>query len=173
MWTFEAGLALHNDLIEQARALALREPKKPRQASLRRAASTVYYALFHMLLHEATRKLFPSSPSGLRYRAGRAFAHAEMKNVCRKFVKSTGGIADLTTSPIEPELAEIAASFVDLQQARHDADYNLAETFDRIQALAYIDRVQGAMKAWKAVSHTPNANVFLAALLLDSRGNKR
>jgi hypothetical protein len=125
-----------------------------------------------MLLHEATHKLFPNSPSGLRHRAGRAFARAEMKNVCRKFVKNSGGIADLTTTPLEPELAEVAASFVNLQQARHDADHNLAETFYRIQALAYIDRVQAAMKAWKTVSHTPNANVFLAALLLDSRWNK-
>jgi uncharacterized protein (UPF0332 family) len=42
------------DLLEQAKHLANREKKRPRQASLRRAVSTVYYALFHLLVHEAT-----------------------------------------------------------------------------------------------------------------------
>jgi hypothetical protein len=41
-------------LPEQAKHLANREKKKPRQASLRRAVSTGYYALFHLLIHEAT-----------------------------------------------------------------------------------------------------------------------
>ena len=33
---------------------AKRKPKRPRQASLRRAVSTSYYALFHLLICEAT-----------------------------------------------------------------------------------------------------------------------
>jgi uncharacterized protein (UPF0332 family) len=41
-----------DDLLEQALHLAKREKKKPRQASLRRAVSTAYYALFHLLIHE-------------------------------------------------------------------------------------------------------------------------
>ena len=42
------------DLLEQARHLAKRGKKRPRQASLRRAVSTAYYALFHLLISEAT-----------------------------------------------------------------------------------------------------------------------
>jgi len=42
------------DLLEQAKHLANREPKRPEQASLRRAVSTAYYALFHLLVSEAT-----------------------------------------------------------------------------------------------------------------------
>src|SRR5712692_5365690 len=42
-----------DDLLEQARHLANREKKRPRQASLRRAVSTAYYALFHLLISEA------------------------------------------------------------------------------------------------------------------------
>jgi uncharacterized protein (UPF0332 family) len=41
-------------LLEQAKHLANREKKRPRQASLRRAVSTAYYALFHLLIYEAT-----------------------------------------------------------------------------------------------------------------------
>jgi len=41
-------MAFPNDLLEQAKHLAIREKKRPRQASLRRAVSTAYYALFHL-----------------------------------------------------------------------------------------------------------------------------
>ena len=41
------------DLLEQAKHLASRERTKPKQASLRRAVSTAYYALFHLLISEA------------------------------------------------------------------------------------------------------------------------
>src|ERR1035438_5650076 len=47
-------MAFAEDLLEQAYHLARRERTKPRQASLRRAISTAYYALFHLLIREAT-----------------------------------------------------------------------------------------------------------------------
>jgi len=47
-------MAFGDDLLEQAQHLANRERKEPRQASLRRAVSTAYYALFHLLISEAT-----------------------------------------------------------------------------------------------------------------------
>jgi hypothetical protein len=165
-------LTLHNDLIEQASYLAKREPKKPRQASLRRAVSTAYYALYHLLLHEATRAMFPSTPYGLREKASRAFSHSEAKNACSLFAKSNGGVDGLTTSPIEPALVDIAATFVQLQEARHDADYNLTEVFDRVQVIGYIDQVKDAFAKWKIVRGTANASVFLGALLLNSRWHK-
>jgi len=42
-----------DDLLEQAHHLATREAGEPKQASLRRAVSTAYYALFHLLIDEA------------------------------------------------------------------------------------------------------------------------
>jgi uncharacterized protein (UPF0332 family) len=43
-------MAFPDDLLEQANHLANREPELPRQASLRRAVSAAYYALFHLLI---------------------------------------------------------------------------------------------------------------------------
>jgi len=37
-------MSLHADLLAQAEYLAKKEPKRPRQASLRRAISAAYYA---------------------------------------------------------------------------------------------------------------------------------
>jgi uncharacterized protein (UPF0332 family) len=164
-------VTLHHDLLEQARHLARREPKKPRQASLRRAVSSAYYALFHMLLHEGTQLLFPNKPAGLRERASRAFSHGEARTVCEAWAKGNP-IVDFAALPIEPQLQDIAATFVNLQEARHKADYDLKKTFDRVEVLRLIDKVQGAMHNWKAVKNTDNSNIFLSSLLLHNRWNK-
>ena len=52
-------MSLHDDLLGQARQLAAKEPKRPLQASLRRAVSASYYALFHLLVYHAARRMFP------------------------------------------------------------------------------------------------------------------
>lgn len=78
---------LHNELLRQARHLATKEPRRPLQASLRRAVSAAYYALFHLLVDDAVRRM---------------------------------------VTALQPELELVAATFVDLQHARHEADYNTA-----------------------------------------------
>ena len=50
-------MRLANDYLEQARHLATRERTRPKQASLRRAVSVAYYALFHLLCDEASNVL--------------------------------------------------------------------------------------------------------------------
>jgi hypothetical protein len=150
------------DLIEQAEHLAKRELKKPRQASLRRAVSTAYYALFHMLIDEAVLRLIPSAPDLLRVQAQRAFSHRDMRNACEQFTKSSNPFARLLVRPVESEL----------QFRRHAADYDLTQIFDRMEVLGIIGRASAAVAAWSRVRNTPNANVFLAALLLNSRWNR-
>src|SRR5580704_5206468 len=68
-----------NDLLEQAYHLANREPKRPKQASLRRAVSTAYYALFHLLITETTKNW--KRPTE-RYTLARMFEHTLMGKVC-------------------------------------------------------------------------------------------
>ena len=41
------------DLITTARSLTELDPRQPTQANLRRAVSTAYYAVFHLLAHTA------------------------------------------------------------------------------------------------------------------------
>jgi uncharacterized protein (UPF0332 family) len=164
-------MRLHDELLDQARHLATREPKKPKQASLRRAISSAYYALFHLLLYEATHLLFPSTPAGLRERASRAFSHGEAKSVCESWAKGNG-VDGLTADPIESGLRDVAAALVDLQELRHKADYDLTEAFDRYEVLVAIKKVENAIVSWKQVRAASNAKVFLSALLLHGRWNK-
>jgi hypothetical protein len=128
-------VALPDDLLAQARFLARREPKRPRQASLRRAISAAYYALYHLLVSVGASAMAPRQPSGLRPRVQRAFAHDEMKRVCQQFLQGhvgslTPALQALVADPMEPELATIADAFVALQEARHSADYDTTELFE-------------------------------------------
>lgn len=77
-------MSLARDLLEQAQHLSRRERGRPRQASLRRAISAAYYALFHLLIQEATGSLV-ARPE-LRPRFARAFDHGDMRSASRGFV---------------------------------------------------------------------------------------
>ena len=43
-------MTVHDDLLAQALHLASKEPRRPRQASLRRSVSASYYAVYHLLV---------------------------------------------------------------------------------------------------------------------------
>jgi hypothetical protein len=63
-------MAYHDDLLDQALHLVHKERRNPKQASLRRAVSTAYYALFHLLMNEAVANW---NRVNLRAALGRAF----------------------------------------------------------------------------------------------------
>jgi hypothetical protein len=150
----------------------LREPKKPRQASLRRAISAAYYALFHLLIDEAAKVLTRSKPATLRAQVRRAFAHVEMKDVCKSLIRKDSKIVKVLPMPIEAELASVASAFVDLQEARHKADYDFSIPVNRVEALQKVSTVKKAFADWAVIRKSPNAAAFLTALLLQKRWAK-
>jgi hypothetical protein len=164
-------MAFHDDLLEQANHLAMRERSRPRQASLRRAVSSAYYALFHLLATEGARQLAPPQPAALRVRIRRAFAHARMKDACRQFrtPNPPDSIKSVLALPLERDLILVASAFIALQEARHEADYDLGMTFNRIDVLQNVQRARTAFASWQAVRARPNAAVFLAALILQNQ----
>lgn len=169
-------VALHDDLLDQANHLALRERRKPKQASLRRAVSAAYYALFHLLVSEGAT-LMPAKPTNLRQQARRAFVHGDMKTVCKQFAHGAldtlqNETKKLVGMPLENELASVARAFVDLQEERHRADYDTSTPFIRLEVRQKVDLARQAFDKWNAIRDKPNATVFLAALLLQRHWNK-
>ena len=163
-------MSLHGDLLRQARHLATRESRRPKHASLRRAISAAYYALFHLLIYEATTRLVTGRDRArLRQALGRAFAHAHMKEAAQGFasnslsLKMQPAIGELT---LQPELVSVAATFVDLQQARHEADYDTGRRFTRRESLDLVDQAEQAFADWHVVRHSLQADTFLVALLV-------
>jgi hypothetical protein len=162
-------MSLHDDLLEQAKHLSGREPRRPRQASLRRAVSTAYYALFHLLVDEATKMLVPDPK--LRRLVGRALVHDEMKQASASF-KSSGlppHVAAVCGAVVPPDLKLVAEVFVELQDVRHEADYKLDRSFTRDNARFLVGRADQAFRAWSTVRSEPIAKVYLASLLLWKR----
>jgi hypothetical protein len=164
---------LSRDLLDVAREIALIDGNRPRQAALRRAVSTAYYGIFHLLVGEARKVTGPAAPAGLRRQIARAFTHATMKQVCAAF--ATGrkqnlprSIQSLIVMPMEDELVEIADLFVELQELRHSADYDLTARFARLDVLRLIRRARRRSRDWARVRRSDNSKVFLSALLLNS-----
>ncbi|MGA2032882.1 MAG: hypothetical protein ABSG68_11530 [Thermoguttaceae bacterium] len=149
-----------------ARELVDRNPAAPVEADLRRGVSTAYYALFHLLVHEATNKLV--QVVALRPRVARAFDHKTMKTVCQEYARlSANPAGQLITAAgqlIPPQLQGLASEFVSLQQARHQADYDTAAVITQAQADTDVMRAELAFLDWAAVQADPAADALLAEL---------
>lgn len=128
-------MAYHDDLLRQALQLAHKEPKSPKQASLRRAVSTAYYALFHLLIDEAVTNW---NRVNLRASLGRAFDHGIMKAASNR-IQDTRQFPFTGEDPrVVEALKAVANTFAQLQQKRHMADYDNATFWTRTEALAQV-----------------------------------
>jgi uncharacterized protein (UPF0332 family) len=117
-------------LIEQAEKLIVRPPHgPPRQVDLRRAISSAYYAIFHFAMAELANEVV-----GARWRATHRYAliyrsvdHAQLRKVCDEVSRPlpTPKIRQVFPSEeIDPGVVAFASAATELQQRRHDADYD-------------------------------------------------
>jgi uncharacterized protein (UPF0332 family) len=162
-------VSLHKDLLAQARHLCNREPKKPKQASLRRAISTAYYALFHCFIAGATATLVPSRHRSLRPLLGRAFTHKGMADACKRLINHAANPKAMTAFmgavTCSPALLASADAFGELQQARHEADYNTARRFARSEAIELVELAESAVVAFDAALDDPHGVLLQLAFL--------
>lgn len=172
-------MSLATDLLDTADALVALDPHRPRQANLRRAVSTAYYAVFHMLTEEAVISLVgnASTPDarGLRASMVRWYAHGRMKAVAnwfrrhgtvpRDIMPVLGYTPTTPTGIVPPELARVAGAFAELQEERHRADYDVAATFTRSDARNAVARARRAFAEWDAISSTPAGRLFAVLML--------
>jgi len=165
------GLILADELLEQAVHLVRRERRHPRQASLRRAVSTAYYALFHLLISEAILNW-----KHTKHRPGiaRQFQHAQMRIASESIAnKLTAGIPRLKSGSREHDVVQsllaVAANFVDLYKARQTADYDLSSSIEETYALHHVYLSVDAFKNWKSIRDEQAAQDYLLALLFKDR----
>jgi uncharacterized protein (UPF0332 family) len=162
-----------NDLLEQARHLANREPKRPRQASLRRAVSTAYYALFHLLGMDLAKNWKRAAE---RSTLARMLEHGTMASVCDAKSKSLAKYFSQRPAPaatreraVLKHLNVVAETFVQMYQQRQIADYNNSRKWGRTDVLQKIDSVESAFQSWHQVCNEAEAQSFLVTLLLRER----
>jgi hypothetical protein len=164
-------MAFSDDLLEQAQHLARREPKRPKQASLRRAVSTAYYALFHLLITETTKNWRRAEE---RPTLARMFEHTLMGKVCTAKRDELNAYFNTHPAPgpqvdVAMHLRVVTDTFVQMLQHRHIADYDSSTRWTRTDANEKIGSVEAAFASWRAIHQERTAQNFLVTLLLKER----
>ena len=162
------------ELLLVARTLSDANVSPPSDAALRRAVSTVYYALFHKVLRAAARRFMGP---GMEASAGyallyRSFDHGHMRAICQALNVTT--LRDtlkhqLGRSAVSPHMREFADSFIALQELRHLADYDPLVEFQPSDVASLVDAASVAMAAFDRVLPSEQADV-LALMMVRARG---
>ena len=147
-------MAFPGDLLDQANQLIWKERKHPKQVSLCRGISLAYYALFHLLIHDAAANW---NQRELRAGLERGFDHQTMKVASNR-------ASDAKASPFHGEdpdvvrrLRAVARTFSDLQRERHSANYDNGRVWLRAQAVDLVKRL-GMPSMIGAQSETKNSH---------------
>ena len=157
-------MGLAEDLLQQARHLATYQGASVTQADLRRAVSTAYYALFHLLIEDAAQRWKGSSAAitGLQ----RAFNHGQMRIVSTKFSSPRWQDWHCATQTVPTALRRVAQSFAELQDERHTADYDNHEEWTVSDVQELLDTAAAAFEDWQSVRTDPLAGDYLLSMLL-------
>ena len=152
------------DLITTARRLVTTPgSQRPRQSDLKRAVSTVYYALFHALCRNCADCLIGttgadrSAPAWVQ--AYRSVDHGFAKGQCKNQ-------SIIKRFPVD--IQDFANLFVLLQEKRHDADYDPVSRFARSDVVEWIDAAEQSLKAFQ-LSKIKDRRAFAAWTALKTR----
>jgi uncharacterized protein (UPF0332 family) len=132
---------------------------RPRQAELKRAVSTAYYALFHALAENAADLLVgvgQTRTSAAWAQVYRALDHGFARNACRE------------VRHLPPSIIDCADEFIELQEVRHKADYDPGARFTRTEALDWVSRSEVAIGKLRAAPRR-DRKAFTVQLLLRRR----
>ena len=170
-----------DDLLALASKMANYKKADLQDARSRKAISAAYYALFHLLLEHAAAKLV--SHPGVRKLVGRAYSHTDMVKTARTFRSGSDALPNHLKSPfgmtfpnMPAEIVNVANAFIELQEARQDADYDQLKEFSRADAKRVANRAALAFTDWNRIGAMPEhrdiCELFLASLLLGDRWKK-
>lgn len=123
-------------------------PGKPRTIEQRRAISSAYYALFHKLCqHTAQRLCGRDSWTPEHSTATRWIAHTDLATLADAANGRGNAALRKVLGQVPTELADLAQNFVDLQAARHQADYD--DNFDVSKAITmqYVSAARESVEA--------------------------
>jgi len=144
-----------NELLDVGWKLVSTEPVT--EAALRRAVSSAYYALFHLLIEETCRNWPHATHRG---RLSRQFDHGRMRAASDALAKMSAPGTDTFV---------VANTFVHLQQERHQADYDLTTTFSLIEATVDLIAAELAFQSWEHIKDDAAAQDYLFSLLFKDR----
>lgn len=137
-------------------------PGRPRQIRLRRALSTAYYAMFHTLCRSNAETLIGSAPV-TQGTESLVWAYRSLNHGSAK--RNLAGYRP--NSQIHRDIASFSRVFSNLQEHRHDADYDPRKVYTRREVDTLINQAEAAIETFEAVSAQDRRD--LAAYLLLAR----
>lgn len=160
------------ELIGAARLL-LSSGEEASDGRLRRAISTAYYALFHALLRAGADRFAGASEAASPAYAilYRGFSHGRMKAVCAAVDVARLSLTlqrQLGRDVIHPELRDCARAFIELQRARHLADYDPHYVCTQAGAADSVDQAEVAISAFARAPEADRSDL-LAFMLTPAR----
>jgi hypothetical protein len=161
-------------LLEQAdRLVAAPVVGAPRQADLRRAISTAYYALFHAILTQAADDFVKQvHRQTARYElVYRSVSHKLLRTLCEDVGKRTlpGKYAKYAPAGgFGPDLVAVATAFVDLQEKRHSADYDPLFRVSTSDAVLAVATSRAALARFRNAPR-PRMKAFLSLVIFSPR----
>ena len=161
-------MGITTDLLQQARHLAIYQGVNATQSDLRRAVSTAYYALFHLLVEDCGRRWqggSASSETGLQ----RALNHGPMNQCSQQFKGPQWRDWHGSLQLVPPEIRRVAQAFIDLQEERQLADYDnqLEWTISDVQSV--LETATSAVQDWLSIRANPMAGDYLLSMVLGKR----
>jgi uncharacterized protein (UPF0332 family) len=161
-------LGIAHDFLEQAKHLASYQGLNATQADLRRAISTAYYALFHLLVEDGSQRWQGGSAaaeSGIQ----RAFDHGPMYHTSTQFSTPFWRDWHGLQRAVPPALQRVAKAFVNLRDERQAADYDNHQQWAISDAEEVLNIAKSAFQDWDSVRTDPMAGNYLLAMLLGKR----
>lgn len=158
-------IRLADGLLDAARELVSGNTKKVRQANLRRAVSSCYYAVFHALAKQCADALVGKTktkrPNKAWVEVYRGLDHSTCKSACDNASKVA----------FPQDIHDFSDAFKQLQEARHSADYDPMVRLSKLEAEIYIGLATDAIIALRRASAN-DSKAFAAWVLITSRGAK-
>lgn len=159
-------MAYHDELLAHAEELLQNGEATLTQAHLRRAVSTAYYALFHLLISETTVNW---SRDSSRHALGRMFEHGLMRRVSQRLVESRNYSFPNLDRVVLLKLKAVAKTFIDLQDARHVADYHNGVVWNLTESSREVADARKAFEIWASIRQEDIAQDYLVSLLIKPR----
>jgi len=146
-----------------AKLLVPTDAERPIQANLRRSISSSYYAVFHALAKLAADSLVGATKSRRPNKAWvevyRGLDHGTCRQACDR----------AKTVNFPDRLHDFSDAFLQLQEARHSADYDPMVRPTKQQALFYIRLAEKSIQTLDSIG-TIDRKAFATWVLITSKG---
>ena len=146
---------LADDLLADARHLAAKGNSENRESCQRRAVSTAYYAVFHLLTEDFVSK-WPFEDE--RPRLARMFDHRKMREA------AFAPLDKQNPTPVESTILKVRSAFTQLQAVRHRADYDVGWQIANTDVVGAVDLAEETFIRWRSIQSDALARHYLLSM---------